>query len=216
MTILLLGAQKGGSGKSTTAVNLCAQLANAGHDVVLLDADRQSTAANWANDRAENPELAKVNCVQKYDNIRPTLLDLNERYAYVVVDTAGRDSRELRTGMTTPDSILIIPFKPSLPDLDTLPFMQKLIIETLDNMNPTLKVYGLLTMAPTNPVIHETEDAKELLKKFIEIELLKTIVRDRKVYRDAMVEGKGIIEMNNPKAKIEIANLMKEILSGTL
>ena len=216
MTILLLGAQKGGSGKSTTAVNLCAQLANAGHDVVLLDADRQSTAANWANDRAENPVLAKVNCVQKYDNIRPTLLDLNERYAYVVVDTAGRDSRELRTGMTTPDSILIIPFKPSLPDLDTLPFMQKLIIETLDNMNPTLKVYGLLTMAPTNPVIHETEDAKELLKNFIEIELLKTIVRDRKVYRDAMVEGKGIIEMNNPKAKIEIANLMKEILSGTL
>ena len=73
--IILIGSQKGGCGKSTTAVNISAELANKGHDVVLVDADRQSTAANWAMDRAENKALPKVNCVQKYDNIRDTLLD---------------------------------------------------------------------------------------------------------------------------------------------
>ncbi|WP_331283457.1 hypothetical protein [Pantoea sp. LMR881] len=32
-----------------------------------------------------------------------------KRYEIVVVDTAGRDSRELRTGMTAAD-ILLVPF----------------------------------------------------------------------------------------------------------
>jgi chromosome partitioning protein len=70
-------------------------------------------------DRAENKDLATVHCIQKYENIRDTLLDLDKRYEYVVVDAAGRDSRELRTGMTA-SHILVVPFRPSQPDLDTI------------------------------------------------------------------------------------------------
>ena len=208
--IIMCGSQKGGCGKSTMAVNICAELTNQGRDVMLVDADRQSTAANWANDRAENTALNKVHCVQKYDAIRDTLLNLASRYDYVIVDAAGRDSRELRSGMTAAD-LLIIPFRPSQPDLDTLPVMQDIIIQARD-LNPGLIVYGLLTMAPTNPIIHEAEDAKNYLADFPEIVLLKTIIRDRKVYRDAISEGKGVGEMSNVKAKLEIAQLIKEIL----
>lgn len=208
--ILLIGSQKGGCGKSTTAVNICAELVNQGFDVILVDADKQSTAANWANDRLENKVLKTVHCVQKYDNIRDTLLDLNKRYDYVVVDAAGRDSRELRTGMTAAH-ILIVPFRPSQPDLDTLPVMQDIINQAKD-LNPELKVYGLLTMAPTNPIIHEAADARDYLTDYPEIVLLTAIIRDRKVYRDAISDGKGVIEMDNVKAKLEMAQLIKEIL----
>ena len=210
MPIIMCGSQKGGCGKSTMAVNICAELTNQGRDVMLVDADRQSTAANWANDRAENTALAPVHCVQKYDAIRDTLLNLASRYDYVIVDAAGRDSRELRSGMTAAD-MLIIPFRPSQPDLDTLPVMQDIIIQARD-LNPGLIVYGLLTMAPTNPIIHEADDAKNYLADFPEIVLLKTIIRDRKVYRDAISEGKGVGEMSNVKAKLEMAQLIKEIL----
>ncbi|ASF48079.1 AAA family ATPase [Methylovulum psychrotolerans] len=210
--IILIGSQKGGCGKSTTAVNLCAELAGQGHDVVLVDADRQATAANWAMDRADNPALAKVHCVQKYENIRDTLLDLNQRYGYVVADAAGRDSRELRTGMTAAH-ILIVPFRPSQPDLDTLPNMQDIIIGAKD-INPSLKVYGLITMAPTNPIIHEEADARACLDDYPEIHLLTTLIRDRKVYRDAMSDGLGVVEMDNPKAKAEIKSLVGEVLHG--
>ncbi len=210
--IILIGSQKGGCGKSTTAVNLCAELAGQGHDVVLIDADRQATAANWAMDRADNPALAKVHCVQKYENIRDTLLDLNQRYGYVVADAAGRDSRELRTGMTAAH-ILIVPFRPSQPDLDTLPNMQDIIIGAKD-INPSLKVYGLITMAPTNPIIHEEADARACLDDYPEIHLLTTLIRDRKVYRDAMSDGLGVVEMDNPKAKAEIKSLVGEVLHG--
>ena len=210
--IILIGSQKGGCGKSTTAVNISAELAGRGHDVVLVDADRQCTAANWAMDRVENPALAKVHCVQKYENIRDTLLDLDKRYEYVIVDASGRDSRELRTGMTGAH-ILVVPFRPSQPDLDTLPNMQEIIIQAKD-LNPGLKVYGLITMAPTNPIIHEEADARECLKDYQEIKLLSTMIRDRKVYRDAMSEGLGAVEMDNIKAKIEIKKLVAEVLNG--
>jgi chromosome partitioning protein len=211
--IVLIGSQKGGCGKSTTAVNICAWLAKNGYDVVLVDADRQSTAANWAMDRGENEKLPTVHCVQKYENIRETLLDLDKRYEYVIVDAAGRDSRELRTGMTAAH-ILIVPFRPSQPDLDTLPKMQEVIVQARD-LNPDLVIHGILTMAPTNPVVNETAEAFEYLKDYPEIKLLdKAIIRDRKVYRDAMSEGMGVIEMNNPKAADEIESLMREVLNG--
>jgi chromosome partitioning protein len=210
--IILIGSQKGGCGKSTTAVNISAELAGRGHDVVLVDADRQCTAANWAMDRIENPALAKVHCVQKYENIRETLLDLDKRYEYVIVDAAGRDSRELRTGMTGAH-ILVVPFRPSQPDLDTLPNMQEIIIQAKD-LNPGLKVYGLITMAPTNPIIHEETDARECLNDYQEIKLLSAMIRDRKVYRDAMSDGFGAVEMDNIKARIEIKKLVEEVLNG--
>jgi len=98
--IILLGSYKGGCGKSTLATSLAAMLAGAGGDVVLVDADKQSTASTWAADREADPSLPAVACVQKYDNIRQTLLDLDRRYSHVVVDCAGHDSKELRTGMT--------------------------------------------------------------------------------------------------------------------
>jgi chromosome partitioning protein len=208
--IILIGSQKGGCGKSTTAVNICAELANQGHDVVLVDADRQCTSANWAMDRANNEKLAKVHCVQKYENIRETLIDLNKRYGFVIVDAAGRDSRELRTGMLA-TNILIVPFRPSQPDLDTLPKMQEIITQAKD-LNPDLQVFGLLTMAPNNPAIHEESDARVCLSDYPVITLLTTIIHDRKCYRDAMSDGLGVVEMDNPKAKDEIKKLLVEIL----
>jgi chromosome partitioning protein len=209
--IVLVGSQKGGCGKSTTAVNICVQLAKKCRDVVLLDADRQCTAANWAMDRAGNKALPVVHCVQKYENIRETIQDLDKRYEYVVIDAAGRDSRELRTGMTAAH-ILLVPFRPSQPDLDTLANLQEIIIQAKD-LNPQLTVYGLLTMASTNPVVQEVNEAREYLHDYPEIKLLTTIVRDRKVYRDAMSEGKGVIELDNVKAAGEIQSLVNEVFS---
>ncbi len=55
--IVMFGSRKGGCGKSTTAVNVCAALAKQGNDVVLVDADRQRTAAKWVLARDENPDL---------------------------------------------------------------------------------------------------------------------------------------------------------------
>lgn len=208
--IILIGSQKGGCGKSTTAANICAELARQGKDVMLVDADRQGTASNWISDRNQNASLTKIHSIQKFDNIHETLSDLSKRYEYVVVDSAGRDSRELRTGMSAAD-VLIVPFRPSQPDLDTLPALQDIITMALD-LNPKLRVKALLTMAPTNPIVNETQDAKTYLTDYPVLQLVNTIIRDRKIYRDCMSEGKGVVEMDNGKARGEIQCLVQEIV----
>jgi Mrp family chromosome partitioning ATPase len=47
MIVAILG-EKGGTGKTTLAVNLAGLRATEGRDVLLLDADRQGSASYWA------------------------------------------------------------------------------------------------------------------------------------------------------------------------
>jgi chromosome partitioning protein len=210
--VIIIGSQKGGVGKSTIAVNLCTVLAHQGKDVILVDSDRQSSSSNWADDRSENPDLPKVNFVQKYDNLRATLKDLNNRYEYVIVDAAGRDSKELRTGLVAAN-ILLMPVRPSQFDLDTIPTMQEMVAEVREELNPELKFKAVLSMAATNPVIHEADEAEKYLLDCEDIELLKVIICERKVYRDSIYSGRGMgaIEMDNAKAKAEMNKLVKEL-----
>jgi chromosome partitioning protein len=213
--ILLVGGRKGGSGKSTIAMNICAALAQVGKDVMLVDADKQASSAGWSLERSTNkPDKGAVHCVQKYDEIHKTLVDLDKRYDYVVVDAAGRDSPELRSSMVVAHTLLI-PVRPSQLDLNTIPDMQKIINDSRI-INPNLRVLAVLSMGPTNPIIQETDEAKEFLSEFPEIKLLTTIIRDRKIYRDSIPEGLGVVEIDNAsesarKAKREIADLIEEI-----
>ena len=208
--IIFVGSQKGGCGKSTIAVHISAELANQGLDVVLLDADRQPTCANWAVERAENKTLKPVHWFQKYEDIRGTLIDLKSRYDYVVVDAAGKDSRELRTGILAAD-ILIVPFKASQADLDTLPKMQEMIVIAKD-YNPKLKVFSVLSAAPTHPLNNEISEARECIADYPELPLVRTMIYDRKIYRASMSDGLGVVETKNAKAKAEIQLLINEVL----
>lgn len=210
--IILLGSYKGGCGKSTLATSLAALIAGNGGDVVLVDADMQATASVWASDREELPDLKHIPCVQKYDNIRQTLLDLDKRYQYVVVDCAGHDSKELRTGMTAAH-VMVTPFRPSQPDLDTIRKLSPMIDQARE-INEALRVVGVLTMCPSNPSITEISDARDYLSTAKGIEMAKACVYDRKVYRDAICAGRGATEMNNPKARDEINELWGEISNG--
>lgn len=207
--IILIGSQKGGCGKSTIAINLAAYLAHLGKDVILVDADRQQSAANWVKDR-DLTTLPKVHCIQRYDDVKNTLKDLAKRYEYIIVDVAGHDSKELRTAMLVAN-LFIIPFRPSQFDLDTLPHLSE-VIDQASSFNENLKSYGLLTLAPTNPSVSEVQQANDYLADFPILQPLSAVIHDRKIYRDAISEGKGVIESQNIKAKNEFVTFAEEIL----
>ena len=58
--ILLLGGEKGGSGKSCLAQNLAVWIKARGGDVLLLDADPQGTTADWAAERNDQGDLPPI------------------------------------------------------------------------------------------------------------------------------------------------------------
>ncbi|KVD37048.1 MULTISPECIES: division plane positioning ATPase MipZ [Burkholderia cepacia complex] len=206
--ILLIAAEKGGVGKSTLATNLAVHLAHQGVDVVLLDTDGQATAARFVERRDEAGITPAVPCVQRTGDVASTLRDLAHRYQVVVVDAGGRDSREMRSAMAVAN-LLLVPTKASQADLETFSKVNELI-GLARGLNPKLKAVVLLSIAPTNPAIREVEDARELLATFDMLELADTIIRDRKVYRDALLMGKGVIELDNGQARAEIQLLAQE------
>lgn len=207
--IVLFGGEKGGTGKSTLATNLAVWLVRQGRDVLLVDTDLQRTASHWVDRRNALNGLATVHCAERHGNVFHALRDLVKRYDEVVVDAGGRDSEELRTALVGVHKVYV-PLKASQPDLETSLHMNELV-KLARGMNPNLLASAIISMAPTNPVINETREAMELLSELHELALSKAIVRERKVYRDAITEGRGVLEMNNEKATTEMEALGKEI-----
>jgi chromosome partitioning protein len=159
--ILLLGGEKGGTGKSTLATNMAVHLTRAGRDVLLLDADRQGTASNWTTERAEHQKLPQVVCVQRYGNLFQTVKDLARRYQEVIIDAGGRDSEELRSAMVIANKFYS-PFRPSQGDLWTAEHLASLVTMAR-GLNPSLEVFAVLSLAPTNPRIQEIQEASALI-----------------------------------------------------
>jgi len=210
MAVVLIGGEKGGTGKSTIATNLAVWLAHQGKDVLLVDTDPQGSASGWHTTRMqEKRDLPKVHCVQKTGNVNDAVKDLATRYDHVLIDAGGRDSKELRSAMLAA-TVLYVPIKASQFDLWTMQRMDELV-DMSHGFNPTLKAYAVISMAPTNPMINETREAKEWLSDFQHFDLATTVIRERKAYRDAVIEGLGVIEMKNAKARVEINFLGEEV-----
>jgi chromosome partitioning protein len=207
--ILLLGGEKGGTGKSTIATNLAAWLAVRNSDVILVDTDVQRTAANWVDRRNLHTEVLAVHCTERRGNVFHALRDLAKRYKEVIVDAGGRDSEELRTALVAAHQIYV-PLRASQPDLETSLHMNELV-HLARGMNPVLEARVLISMAPTNPSIKETAEAQELLQELPALIRSVVTISERKVYRDAMADGRGVSELDNEKARAEIEALAREI-----
>lgn len=220
MSIILIGGQKGGVGKSTIACNLAAVLSRQARDVIIVDADKkQASASAWWAERAHSkPDLPHIACIQKDGYIDKTLLDFNDRYSYVIVDCAGRDSEEMRSAMAVCNA-LVIPTKASQIDLVTLSTMAMIIRQCMTKVNEDFTSYCVINVAPTNKRITEVEQAREAILEYPEMILLDTVLYDRKIYRDSMAEGYGVAEFDGKSlseklAKQEILSLAVEVLHG--
>ncbi|CNI57186.1 ParA family protein [Yersinia ruckeri] len=206
--IIVIGSQKGGVGKSTLAVNIGGYLLEKGHSVMIVDADDQQSVMSWYNDRDEGRQRLPV--VSASGNIKNTLFELDKHYDYVIADTAGRDSQELRSGLLAAN-IFITPIRPSQMDLDTVSHISNVFNTALD-YNETAKGYVLLNMCPTNIFVDEAHQAADLLKEYPSLSLVNSRVCDRKIYRDTWGDSVTVQESENTKAKDEIKNLVEEVI----
>lgn len=211
--ILLVGGEKGGSGKSCLAQNLAVYLQSQGRDILLLDADPQGTSTDWVKERDQNPALNNLASVQCSGNIRQVLLDLSKRYQDIVIDAGGQDSEALRSAMTVATHMLL-PFRPKRRDLKTLAHMEGLI-KLAQAVNPELMAKAVITQCPTLPSQYQRIlDAKAACESF-GIMALTNFTSNRNVYDDADEDGSSVFESKNDtdgKASGEIRAIAQEFL----
>ena len=199
--IICVANRKGGVGKTTLATNLAVALNNKGKSI-LIDADEQQSAFKWANQRDD------IECITIHSDLLEKLEQLDKEYEYILIDVAGRDSTIFREALLVSDT-LIVPTQPSLLDLEVLDYMQEKV-KTAKQTNENLKAYVLINRAAVRTT--ELKDAIEFIAEFDQFKLLKTVLFERKQFRDAVVESKSVTEMNASKAKDELNQLIIELL----
>ena len=155
--IVLIGGEKGGTGKTTIATNLAALRALAGRDVLLVDTDPQGSAGYWTTSRSEKGIKPRVACIQKFGKgLQEELQDLASRYQDIIIDAGGRDSVELRSAMVVAHKAYV-PIQASQFDIWTLAQMNDLIV-TAQGFNPNLCAWVVINRGSTNPFVTETAE----------------------------------------------------------
>ena len=217
---ITIGTSKGGAGKTTTTTNLAAALATAGFSVIIVDADSQPHSSRWGSRRAEGRHLAKlphdITSVVKFGKIGLDILDLADKYDFVLIDVGGREGTELRQALAVSD-MHILPMRPSDYDTWTISDLQEMIFGLSRNgVNVDSRI--LINAAPSNPLMKEADQFREYLTStFDGIKIMDTVLRDRVLYRRPVRMGKGVIDfaMNpalaNDNAIQEVKDLFHEV-----
>ena len=126
---IVFANEKGGTGKSTTAVHAAIALAATGHNVAALDLDsRQRTMTRYLENRDATmrrlnkplPQARyKVLEEQTHEKLEATIRELSEGTDVIVIDTPGRDDPIARAAILKADT-LVTPMNDSFVDLDLI------------------------------------------------------------------------------------------------
>lgn len=211
--IILIGGEKGGTGKTTIATNLAQMRTAEGKDVLLIDTDKQQSASSWAGLRDENEIIPRITTIEKTGkSITRDIMELAEKFDDVIIDSGGRDTFELRAAMVACDR-LYIPIQAAQFDVWTLEVMEELI-DNSQALNPKLEAFLILNRASPNPLVSETKEAQELVQEdYGKIPFSGITIRDRIAYRKAAAAGQGVKELHphDPKATQEMNNLYRTV-----
>lgn len=213
--IVVVGGEKGGTGKTTIAVNLATMRTKDKGDTILIDAEpTQQNASLWCLGREESGIQPRVTSMSKIGKtLRNDLLALANNFSTVIVDTGGQDSTELRASLLAAD-VVISPMRPSQFDIWTLDRMNKLAGDA-QQVNDHLRVYILLNGAHTNPLVDEVTETRKYFDdgNYENIKLLPFVLYDRRVYKK-VAGGYSVHDVGTDgKAEGELSQLYKEIFN---
>lgn len=210
----VIGGQKGGTGKSTLAVNAAVFLAGQGKSVLLIDTDNQGSAGIWAGIRSQKPKAdERITTVAVFgDGLRAQVLRLAPNYDAVIIDTTGLVSKELRSALTVADWLLS-PVRTGFFDVATMSVMTQ-VVEMARDYNPDLRAYVMVAQAATNDRGVRVERAAPVLADLPGYQLLRTFSTHRASWEGCGELGIGVQEYErpDPKAVAELEGVMREVL----
>jgi chromosome partitioning protein len=248
--VIAICNQKGGTGKTTTSINLSVYLAIEGHKVLLVDADPQGNSTSGLgtdknaltkslyhvllNDTqikdvivktdVENLSLApsnidligaEVELIDEPDRekrLRISLAAISEEFDYVIVDCPPSLGILTLNALVAATSVLI-PVQCEYYALEGLGQLTKTINLIRDNLNPELKIEGvLLTMADfrtnlTSEVITET-------RNFFSDKVFETIIPRSIRLSEAPGFGKSIFQYDKNSIGAQKYNALAREMLG--
>jgi chromosome partitioning protein len=208
MSIIAVVGNKGGTGKTTLALNLGAGLAVRGDAVVIVDADPQQSAYQWR--LTGDADNGVPNVVAAAMGLTKTVQALRDAHAHVVIDCppsikAPQAEEALRLA-----NHALVPVQPSPMDLWATTHIAK-VIERLRPDNPRLRALIVMSqLEPRTTLSRLMPDAAAEL----DLPVAAAGIRRRSIHRHCALEGRSVFQAGRRgrEAADEITQLLTELL----
>lgn len=198
---------KGGVGKTTLTQNLAVCFAHMGYKTCIVDTDRNQNSVSWSGARDESLPSILVVGVTDPKAINKTVDQLHEDNEIVLIDGTPSLS-EMTTRIILVSDILLIPILPSAHDLRAMTQFFERYEQALE-FRDKIPAYFFINQYSDNKIIHRS--IKDMLKEF-EIGIMKTTFKERVSYLETAVDGTGVYEYSDKKAKKEVVEMTQEVL----
>ncbi|WGW04084.1 ParA family partition ATPase [Tropicibacter oceani] len=202
--VITVAQQKGGSGKTTLAVNIGVGLRALGKRVAFVDLDPQGSLGRWFMTRAE----ARPDLIEGLDfstssawGISYEVRKLGADFDFVIVDTPPKADSDLRPALRVAD-LVVVPVSVSHVDL----WATEGVLDLANRENRDT----LLVMNRTRNGTRLGADVAQAAAR-MEARVADAALANRVVYAESLGLGLGAVEMPRGPARDEVAALTAEV-----
>lgn len=208
--VFAIANQKGGAGKTTLTMNLASGLNRRGRTLV-IDADPQGSASQWANQCPTN-KVFPYSVIKVGGPLTGAIDRFAQDYQYIVVDCPPNSSSEAVASVLSVATDALVPVLPSPVDLWASIVMVR-AIEDARLRNRDLRASLVLNQRePRSALSREVGQALSEL----ELPVLASGLSRRSIYRSGPMEGLTVYESGaRAEAAVrEIEAIISEVLNS--
>jgi len=207
--IVVVGGIKGGTGKTTLAVNLALMEAQQEittgkqgrtrkKNILLVDADVQSTAQAFMKRREECGLETSFGCIKLEGfAVMAEISAIKHQYDTIIVDAGGGDTQSQRMALAVAD-LFLVPFVPSPFDVWTISILDEMVSHAQE-VNTKLKAFSFLNRVDSRG--SDADDAADTLSQFTNLKFSHVAIGSRKAFSRSVINGQGLIEFPHAPAR---------------
>jgi chromosome partitioning protein len=210
--IIAVANQKGGSGKTLVSMSTAASLVHRGHKVLVVDADDQGTATQWAGAAAEGKPFPAtvISLASSKAKLHQLLKPMVEDYDFIVIDCPPSVNEQSSQSAMLIADVCLIPLRPTPSDMwATVGILD--LVHKAQALNPSLQAFGVANSVSTSTL------GKQVLAMVAEtgIVMLDSKLGNRTSFQEATIVGSTPQKMGagHKVAAAEVESLVSELLS---